>query len=38
MSSTMAFGADLLIHEVAIARPELMTKGYIQRIMAHPED
>jgi ribonuclease Z len=28
-------GADLLIHEVAIARPELMTRAYIQRIMAH---
>jgi ribonuclease Z len=28
-------GADLLIHEVAIARPELMTEAYIQRIMAH---
>jgi ribonuclease Z len=28
-------GADLLIHEVAIARPELMVEAYIQRIMAH---
>jgi ribonuclease Z len=28
-------GADLLIHEVAIARPELMTEAYIERIMAH---
>ena len=28
-------GADLLIHEVAIARPELMAEAYIQRIMAH---
>ena len=28
-------GADLLIHEVAIARPQLMVEGYIQRIMAH---
>jgi ribonuclease Z len=28
-------GADLLIHEVAIARPELMSEAYIQRIMAH---
>jgi len=28
-------GADLLIHEVVIARPELMTEAYIQRIMAH---
>jgi ribonuclease Z len=27
--------ADLLIHEVAIARPELMSEAYIQRIMAH---
>jgi len=30
-----ASGADLLIHEVAIAKPELMQEGYIQRIMAH---
>ena len=28
-------GADLLIHEVAIARPELMEEAYIQRIVAH---
>ena len=28
-------GADLLIHEVAIARPELTTEAYIERIMAH---
>jgi ribonuclease Z len=28
-------GADLLIHEVAIARPELMSEPYVQRIMAH---
>jgi ribonuclease Z len=28
-------GADLLIHEVAIARPELMTEDYVQRIIAH---
>jgi ribonuclease Z len=28
-------GADLLIHEVAIARPELMAESYIKRIMAH---
>jgi ribonuclease Z len=28
-------GADLLIHEVAIAQPELMLEAYIQRIMAH---
>lgn len=28
-------GADLLIHEVAIARPELMSEAYVQRIMAH---
>jgi ribonuclease Z len=28
-------GADLLIHEVAIARPELLAEPYIQRIMAH---
>jgi ribonuclease Z len=27
--------ADLLIHEVAIARPELLRQPYIQRIMAH---
>jgi ribonuclease Z len=30
-----ANGADLLIHEVAIARPELMREAYIRRIMAH---
>jgi ribonuclease Z len=30
-----ATGADLLIHEVAIARPELMSEPFIQRIMAH---
>jgi ribonuclease Z len=28
-------GADLLIHEVAMARPELMTEAYVQRIIAH---
>jgi ribonuclease Z len=28
-------GADLLIHEVAIVRPELASESYIQRIMAH---
>jgi len=28
-------GAVLLVHEVAIARPELMSDAYIQRIMAH---
>jgi ribonuclease Z len=28
-------GADLLIHEVAIVRPELMLEPFIQRIMAH---
>lgn len=28
-------GADLLIHEVAIVRPELAAEPYIQRIMAH---
>lgn len=28
-------GADLLIHEVAIARQELMSEPFIQRIMAH---
>jgi len=28
-------GSDLLIHEVAIARPELMSEAHIQRIMAH---
>jgi ribonuclease Z len=28
-------GADLLIHEVAIARPELLAEPFIQRIMAH---
>ena len=30
-----ATGADLLIHEVAIVRPELASEPYIQRIMAH---
>jgi ribonuclease Z len=30
-----ATGTDLLIHEVAAARPELMTEAYIQRIVAH---
>jgi ribonuclease Z len=30
-----ATDADLLIHEVAIARPELMAESYVQRIMAH---
>src|SRR5262245_57223118 len=28
-------GADLLVHEVAAARPELMAEAYIQRIVAH---
>ena len=28
-------GADLLIHEVAIARPEAMSEARFQRIMAH---
>jgi ribonuclease Z len=28
-------GADLLVHEVASARPELMQQAYIQRIIAH---
>jgi ribonuclease Z len=28
-------GADLLIHEVAIVRPELESEPFIQRIMAH---
>jgi ribonuclease Z len=28
-------GADLLIHEVAMAPPELMREAYIQRIVAH---
>ena len=28
-------GADLLVHEVAVARPELMQEAYIQRIVAH---
>ena len=30
-----AAGADLLVHEVAIVRPELASEPYIQRIMAH---
>lgn len=28
-------GADLLVHEVAIVRPELLAEPFIQRIMAH---
>jgi len=28
-------GADLLVHEVAMARPELLVEGYIQRIVNH---
>jgi len=28
-------GADLLVHEVASARPELMKEAYVQRIIAH---
>ena len=28
-------GADLLVHEVAAARPELAPEAYIQRILAH---
>jgi len=28
-------GADLLIHEVALARPELTTEAFVQRILAH---
>jgi hypothetical protein len=28
-------GADLLIHEVATARPELMSQAHVQRIIAH---
>jgi ribonuclease Z len=28
-------GADLLVHEVASARPDLMKEAYIQRIIAH---
>jgi ribonuclease Z len=28
-------GADLLVHEVAAARPELMREAHIQRIVAH---
>jgi len=28
-------GADLLVHEVAAARPELMREAYVQRIIAH---
>jgi ribonuclease Z len=34
-------GADLLVHEVAMARPALMKEAYIQRIIGHhttPED
>ena len=28
-------GADLLVHEVAMARPQLLSQDYIQRIVAH---
>jgi ribonuclease Z len=28
-------GADLLVHEVAMARPELMKETYVQRIIGH---
>jgi ribonuclease Z len=28
-------GADLLVHEVAMARPELLGEAYIQRILTH---
>ena len=28
-------GADVLVHEVAMARPELMTEAYVQRIIGH---
>jgi ribonuclease Z len=28
-------GADLLVHEVATARPELMSEPYVQRIIGH---
>jgi ribonuclease Z len=28
-------GADLLVHEVAMAKPELMKEAYIQRIIGH---
>jgi ribonuclease Z len=28
-------GADLLVHEVAAARPELMQEAYVQRIIGH---
>jgi ribonuclease Z len=34
-------GADLLVHEVAMARPELMKEAYVQRIIGHhttPDD
>ena len=30
-----AMGADLVVHEVAIARPELLSEAHIGRIMAH---
>jgi ribonuclease Z len=30
-----ATGADLLVHEVAIARPELLAEPHVKRIMAH---
>ena len=28
-------GVDLLVHEVASARPELMKEAYVQRIIGH---
>ena len=28
-------GADLLVHEVAMARPELLVEAYVQRIVNH---
>jgi ribonuclease Z len=32
---THAKGADLLVHEVAMATPELMKEAYVQRIIGH---
>ena len=28
-------GADLMVHQVAMARPELMSEAYVQRIVGH---
>ena len=37
IENVIKYGADcdLLVHEVAIAAPELMKEAYVQRVMAH---